>query len=302
MNHESHPIAEGALWNALVRTADAALSAGALRPIATEQVRIEDGGVGFWVRVAANLQRKAEDQAQQRQNEAPVNPFLPPEPELWVGDLGATHRAVLNKFNVLEHHLLLVTRAFQHQEQLLDLDDFRVLCRGLREFDALGFYNGGEIAGASQMHKHLQLVPLPLSGDEAGAPMARIFGETPEGFLLGRLPALPFDHAFAPLPPELWTNLEQAAEHCFDRYQELLGFLGIGEMECAGEMRQTRPYNLLVTRDWMLAVPRSEECFGPVSVNGLGFAGSLFVKRPEDLEAIRREGPMRILCRVSRSD
>jgi ATP adenylyltransferase len=49
----------------------------------------------------------------------------------------------------------------------------------------------------------------------------------------------------------------------------------------------------------MLAVPRVRECYGTVSVNALGFAGSLFVKDTEQLETIRAAGPMNVLKRVA---
>ncbi len=300
MTRSTRPIAAGELWSSLQAVAAAALATGALRPIETAQTRLEDQGVGFLVRTASNLQRKAEDQARQQQGQAPDNPFLAPEPELLVGDIGPDHRAVLNKFNVLEHHLLIVTREFEHQERLLNLADFRALCWGLAELNGLGFYNGGEVAGASQAHKHLQLAPLPLSGGETAVPMASAFGELPAGFLFGRLPGLPFNHVFAPLPPTLWDHPQNAAAHARDLYQEMLGFVGIGEIEhAAGEMHQSRPYNLLMTRQWMLLVPRSEECVGPISVNALGFAGSLFIKNPADMDLILDQGPMQILCRVS---
>jgi ATP adenylyltransferase len=64
-------------------------------------------------------------------------------------------------------------------------------------------------------------------------------------------------------------------------------------------VRQSAPYNLLIAEDWLLAVPRVAECFGSVSVNALGFAGSLFVKDRERLEAVRAAGPMAVLRAVA---
>ena len=42
-----------------------------------------------------------------------VNPFLPYDPDLVVADISDTHVALLNKFNVIDHHLLIVTRCFK---------------------------------------------------------------------------------------------------------------------------------------------------------------------------------------------
>jgi ATP adenylyltransferase len=49
----------------------------------------------------------------------------------------------------------------------------------------------------------------------------------------------------------------------------------------------------------MLLVPRSEECVEGVSVNALGFAGSLFVRDAARMEVIRRLGPMTVLQRAA---
>jgi ATP adenylyltransferase len=49
----------------------------------------------------------------------------------------------------------------------------------------------------------------------------------------------------------------------------------------------------------MLLVPRSVEHADGVSINGLGFAGSLFVRDAVQMETVRRHGPMRVLQRVA---
>jgi len=89
-----------------------------------------------------------------------------------VGDISATHVGLLNKFCVLEDHLLMVTRDYAEQTELLDESDFHALLCGLAAVDGLAFYNGGTDAGASQPHKHLQLVPLPLAPGWTGMPLA----------------------------------------------------------------------------------------------------------------------------------
>jgi sulfate adenylyltransferase (ADP) / ATP adenylyltransferase len=49
----------------------------------------------------------------------------------------------------------------------------------------------------------------------------------------------------------------------------------------------------------MLVVPRSRACFESISVNGLGFAGSLFVRSQQDLDRVRSVGPMQVLRAVA---
>jgi ATP adenylyltransferase len=204
------------------------------------------------------------------------DPFMQPEAELFVADIPPVHYALLNKYNVLDRHLLVVTRAYVDQDEPLDRGDFEALAACMGDEAVLGFYNGGKIAGASQRHKHLQIVRLPLSPREE-IPVEAIFG-TLEGT---RLRALPVRHAFARVgrDPGSWLA----------RYQELRRIVDPG----------SGPYNLLVARDWMLLVPRSRESFGSISVNSLAFAGGLFVRNNEELRAIERAGPMAVLRGVA---
>lgn len=57
-------------------------------------------------------------------------------------------------------------------------------------------------------------------------------------------------------------------------------------------------YNMVLTSKFMMLVPRSREVFGPVAVNSMGFAGSLFVRSKEELDFICSESPMQVLTAV----
>lgn len=292
------PIEPGALRARLDATVAHALAVGALQPIRTREVVIADGGVDFRVRQVDSLARKEDERRRQAaavpDRIRPANPFLPPEPELTLGTLSESHVGVLNKFNVLPSHLLVVTRRFEHQEALLTGADLGVVSRCLREMDALVFYNGGEVAGASQTHKHLQMVPLPLAPDGPALPMeARLLGDDGND-----ASPPPFAHA--------WGRIDGGADgldpdRLYQHYRSLLERIGVRPLEGEGPERQSNPYNLLVTRRWMLAVPRRGECVDGISINALGFAGSLFVKDAAGLAAIRRRGPMNLLCEASGS-
>jgi ATP adenylyltransferase len=45
----------------------------------------------------------------------------------------------------------------------------------------------------------------------------------------------------------------------------------------------------------MLLVPRSREFFEGISINSLGYAGALLVRNEEQLEVLKRCGPMTAL-------
>ncbi|MCP3711451.1 DUF4922 domain-containing protein [Paraburkholderia sp. CNPSo 3274] len=297
------------LCAAIERQTAHALACGALHPIETAHTCIDDGGMRFSVRVAGNLARKeaarlTPQTSTSSAGEAPRDPFLPYEPDLFVGDLSPTHVALLNKFNVIDRHLLIVTRRYEPQEALLDAADFTALIAVLREIDGLGFYNGGAAAGASQPHKHLQMVPLPLAVDAPHvAPLETLLGgaqAVPGARPIAIVPGLAFRHAFARLDLGPDTGPADSAAHiALDCYRALLDAAGVPAIGLGGVAHQGAPYNLLVTSRWMLVVPRVAECIEGISVNSLGFAGSFFVRNAAQLQTLAQLGPMTALERVS---
>lgn len=297
MSSTSKLMAPGELWSRVLERTQHALSCGALSPIETEQEAIEDGGVRFAVRRVSTLARKAEQRSirsAKRASAGGARNDFPIEPDLFVADVSDTHVAVLNKFPVIPHHLLLVTRRYVSQEALLDADDFDALGRCMREYDSLGFYNGGVQAGASQPHKHLQLVPLPLAGNES-VPMERLFERVPSASGINNVPGLPFRHAFSWLD----SGSADAGAILLRTYRTLLSAAGIEGIERDDGLHQSQPYNLLVTRKWVLVVVRSREHFEGISINALGYAGSIFVKSEAELDRVRRAGPMAVLTAVA---
>jgi ATP adenylyltransferase len=215
------------------------------------------------------------------------NPFLPYDEAMFVADVSETHVALLNRFNVIEHHLLIVTRRFEDQEAPLTLRDFEALSACMAGFAGLGFYNGGQAAGASQPHKHLQLVPLPFAGNSVAVPVEPLLAGAsgPPGPVEG----LPFRHEVARIESRPADETGRVARAWLDLYESMTNSLAV-----AG-----RPYNLLVTREWMMLVRRSCEHFDSISVNALGFAGSLFVRNERELDLVKRTGPMNVLRAVA---
>lgn len=292
----------GTLWAKVTERTKHALQCGALQPIPTECRRVDQSGVNFLVRTLPNLARKEESKKKQDKQTATsgkdFNPFLPYEEDLFVADISNTHLCLLNKFNVVDYHLLIVTRSFEEQESLLTLQDFEAMWACLAEIDGLAFYNGGKIAGASQRHKHLQLVPLPLVSDEPKIPIAPVLASAKFQGSVGTALGFPFIHAIAKLDPNWAKTPADAASATCDRYRALLDAVGL-QGDAGNNARQSGAYNLLATREWMLLVPRSQECFESISVNSLGFAGSLFVKNEQQMQVLLDCGPMTLLNSVA---
>ena len=212
----------------MVDRAEAALASGAMHSFECALEYVQDAGVEFVLRVATKFPRG--ETAAGRTAEAPKlprDPFADPEPALIVRDLNATHRALLNKFSVLREHLLVVTRDYEDQRELLGERDFEALAICMQDAEVLGFYNGGTEAGASQSHKHLQVVTLPLSPRHS-VPMDVLVG--------GQADRLAFRHALARLQP---GQVSRPAE-MLKTYLELHRQAGL---------RPPQPYSLLVTHE-----------------------------------------------------
>jgi ATP adenylyltransferase len=281
-------IARGDLWNAIAHRSGAALATGALEPIASETVTAQDGGIPFVVRIAESLGARRRQLAERTDRR---NPFLPADPELVVGAIGSSHLCVLNKYPVIEHHALIVTRDFQDQEAPLERTDFEALWICLREADVLGFYNAGAAAGASERHRHFQLVPTPIGEPPLATPFDAVQADARFGGGIGRVAALPFLHGVGRLRAIADKSAADAAGVLLGLYRQLARAFGCH--------RHGQPYNLIVCRDWMLIVPRSRAQWRGIAVNGLGFAGSLIVPGREELDVLRREGPLRVLAHVA---
>ncbi len=285
----------GTLWPTVLERTDHALRCGAIQSIPTTSETIEHNGVRFQVRIITALARKGEAKGAR----PGANPFLPYDPDLFVADISSTHLALLNKFNVVEHHLLIVTRTFEEQEALLAVEDFEALLACLAEIDGLGFYNAGTIAGASQPHKHLQLVPLPPASTEPRIPVEPLLCSARVTGFTGTVPGLPFLHAYAPMEPCWVEHPAEGAAPLLERYLIMLETVGLLPRRTVDHPQRPAPYNLLVTREWMLLVPRSVECFEGISINALGFAGALLVKGAEELQVLKTHGPMTALKTVT---
>ncbi len=267
-------------------------------PIATRREVMIDRGVSFVVRVllgdhdVRSARRTLNDKSAEPGGEA-RNPFLPYETDMFVADISPTHICLLNKFTVLDHHLLIVTRTFEPQEAALTQDDFVALWACMDEIDGLAFYNSGRVAGASQRHKHLQLVPGSLGVAGETVPIEHLLpaSDLGEPVVLEDLPFRPVycRHGLAHKPSR------ERALSTRDLCRRMLQVIGVWQ----DDEQTPAPYNWLMTRRWALAVPRSQEALAGISVNALGFAGCLLVLDVGQLEQLRTLGPLALLAAVA---
>lgn len=275
-----------ALMRRVEAVAAAARASGALQPIATRVEFLADSGIEYGLRVVEQLRRKRSDT-----RTAPANPFLPYDPALYVGHLPPRHVLLLNKYNVIEPHLLAVTETFEPQSAALDAGDFAAACALLGRLDGLVFYNGGRRAGASQPHKHLQWVPSALWPGATGLPVDAPIRRALDARSRPAVADLPFEHALSACGPVA------SASALHEAYVELLQRIGRAPRQPGTPCED---YNLLLTRRWMMAVPRSREDWEGIGINALGFAGALLVRDEAQAALARSIGPSAILEAVTR--
>lgn len=258
-----------------------ALAGGALGPIGTSEEVLHDGGYGFRLRTVASLARKEAAQVQAKSGGFDGDPFLPPyEDGLHVGAVPPAHVGLLNKFPVLDHHLLVVTGEYRPQEGALDVADCEALLRVLGAGAGLAFYNGGEAAGASQPHRHLQWVPIAEPPPLAAAVAA---GE-----------ALPFPVATQALPPEWLADPANGADALQRCYSRLLA--AIGRSAAVQPPASPEPYNLLATVERLWVVPRTRGSIDGVAINALGYAGWMLAADSTQAGTVRARGPLALLA------
>lgn len=235
------------------------------------------------------------------------DPFADPPAELLVARIPvgrASHFLVLNKFPVIHNHFIIATTSNKPQTDLLEVDDLTMTHACLRAWQPqdndriskclFAFFNSGEHSGASQVHRHLQFLPVEdMSGSEPGPwellidrMITRAHPELP----LFHDPCLPFLHFSTPLedeptPTDLLSKyllLLRAAMSATQNPSQPLD----QEVVVEENGQTTLSYNLAMTTNRMAICPRQREAVGvpgagpqsSVALNGTILAGTLMVK------------------------
>ena len=223
------------------------------------------------------------------------NPFQPWDPSLEVATLNPGHAVILNRYPVQRGHMLLITKDWAAQDGWLTLADWRALVCVDQDTSGLWFFNSGPIAGASQPHRHLQL--LPRSKDETSCPrdlwfLNRLISKgtyesSSDPLLNGCSVISRFHHS---------NDVDEQAQDLQDSYLSLSKQLGIGHP--SQDHRPRSFYNLLLTPQWMAMVRRRQEGAAGFSINALGFAGYLLATANSDLNWLKTHGPEALLREV----
>ena len=225
------------------------------------------------------------------------NPFLPWDSQLEVERIHDNHVLILNKYPVERGHMLLITQDWASQIHWLQPDDWRALVQVDHDSTGLWFFNSGPRAGASQPHRHLQL--LPRHPGERICPRLAWFTERL------RMPAASTDNSPISDPllnscviaeRPLSSNPDDEGIILHDLYRSLAARLGLGARST--QQPPAVPYNLLLTQSWMALIRRSQDQIRGFSVNALGFAGYLLATQRSDLAWLQSHGGEQLLRQV----
>lgn len=236
-----------------------------------------------------------------------------------MGDSGnSTHRLVLNKFAISQDHSILATSNFRQQTHLLEASDLAAAYACIEAYHQQGeelyvFYNSGTHSGASQPHRHLQLLPVARiqEGLLGGPQFGKESGKTAGGTLVDQLAwtsvELPIYVATARLPDSSSVSAASLYEIYLRLYRQACAaaantsaMITAGDtVDTASEERGTIParlsYNLALTRKSMGIIPRAAEGSsvtpdgGMLSLNGTVLAGTALVKSEAEWDALRSD-------------
>lgn len=273
------------IWQRALARSAVALSSGALVPLATEVVEAPELAPFVLRRLLSRTPKHL------RRGGPKPNPFLPWEPALEVDRFGASHVVLLNKYPVQSGHLLLISQDWQPQSGWLTAADWRSVAQLDADTSGLWFFNSCAAAGASQPHRHLQV--LPRHAGEPSCPLATLYAaqlKRPGALVAGTEP-WPWAHRLSRrVDPVGGTDLEGL-------YHDHAAQLGLGYPQ--HHPQPLHPYNLLFDEQWFLTVRRRQEHCAGFSLNALAFAGYLLSTERSDLPWLKREGPWALLKAVA---
>lgn len=299
MSATSEGTQEHQIWRDITERYDTAQGKHASSFTETTTEIFEDGGFPYILKIACTLRDKPKAP---KEKGAWKNPFLPPDEDLYVCKLSDTHSLVLNKFNITSHHVIIITNEFVSQEDPLTAADFaatRKVVTSMPGEGGMAFFNCGSISGASQPHKHIQCIPLPIAYSSDSTPLSPPFGGVIQNALtvseaqafkdVIHVDRLPFVHGIVKV------DIDKDSTLFVDGYNAIMENL---EQNSDSLWTRNDSYNLIMTKKYMMIVPRNKESIGSVGCNAMGFAGSFFLATQQEIDDVKRYGPTQVLSEL----
>ena len=212
-----------------------------------------------------------------------INPFKPWDKILEIDSIGNGHQLILNKYPVQLGHVLLITNEWKEQNGWLDIKDWEAIKEVNKDTSGLWFFNSGPLAGASQPHRHIQL--LRRDPSELSCPR--------EKWILAFNNLNYKNEKFSKniILKKFSKSLNE--ENIHEIYKDLSYNLGLGDPR--NDKKPKYPYNLIFTDRWMIIIKRKTDNLFGISINALGFAGYILVTEKSNIKYLRELGPEKLL-------
>ena len=212
-----------------------------------------------------------------------INPFKPWDNILEIDSIGNDHQLILNKYPVQLGHILLITNEWKEQNGWIDFKDWEAIKIVNKDTTGLWFFNSGPLAGASQPHRHIQL--LRREPSELSCPR--------ENWILKFCNLNNKNDKFAKniIVKQFSKSLNE--ENIHEIYKVLSNKLGLGNPNI--DKKPKYPYNLIFTDNWMVLIKRKTDNLHGISINALGFAGYILVTQKSDVTYLKKYGPEKFL-------
>ena len=212
-----------------------------------------------------------------------INPFKPWDKILEIDSIGNGHQLILNKYPVQLGHVLLITNEWKEQNGWLDIKDWEAIKEVNKDTSGLWFFNSGPLAGASQPHRHIQL--LRRDPSELSCPREKWI------LALNNLNYKNEKFSKNIILKKFSKSLNE--ENIHEIYKDLSYNLGLGDPR--NDKKPKYPYNLIFTDRWMIIIKRKTDNLFGISINALGFAGYILVTENSDIKYLRESGPEKLL-------
>ena len=212
-----------------------------------------------------------------------INPFKPWDNILEIDSIGKYHQLILNKYPVQLGHILLITNEWKEQNGWMDIKDWEAIKKVNKDTTGLWFFNSGPLAGASQPHRHVQL--LRRNASEISCPR--------EKWILNLSKVKDKNDKFSKNIVIKKFSKSLNEENIHQIYKELTNKLGLGEPNIDKKPRY--PYNLIFTDKWIVLIKRKTDNLYGISINALGFAGYILVTEKSDIQYLKEHGPEKLL-------
>ncbi|CAD8205683.1 unnamed protein product [Paramecium pentaurelia] len=254
-------------------------------------------GIEFHIKLVKSLAKKPVGHQQN------INPLIEPfQPGQLVMKL-QNYNILLNKFPVNPYHTLLVPQQFIHQTEKFSKEYLSLAYDVLSAVEGFAFFNSHPEAGASLDHKHFQIVP------KSAYQSANILNHIKEWWFErsvrqpNKFTKLRYlkktKHFIYFFNQDILQNKncdeQQQQNQLYEAYEKLL-------MKCQVNDIRDLKHNLIMTQEFLMIVVRKQATFNGVSLNAVGFTGSLLAKNEQECEKLKQTRIIEILENLAQTD